>query len=172
MRFAALFAVAAFAAAVSAQDPTPTVPQGVDQTKPEAVKSYFTSVSSELKSLETQVLTLLPSDKADQAKTLMEAGLKTLEAQIASATNPAQLAGVATGIAIVDAGVKKMAADPKSVASSIAANFDKDMKVASSMINSPATSSKTSAAMSDVSVSAAHLAVGVIAGTAAFAALF
>ncbi|KAI8870535.1 hypothetical protein GQ42DRAFT_162638 [Ramicandelaber brevisporus] len=163
MRFAAIFAVAAFAAAVSAQDATPTVPQGVDQTKPEAVKSYYTSVVNDGKALESKLAPLVPSEKIEQVKTLVEANFKALEGQVATATESADLAKLATTIAAIDAQIKKAAANPESYAKSVVSQLD-GLK--------SATSSKTNAAMSDVSVSAARLAVGAIAGAAAFAVLF
>ncbi|KAI8870534.1 hypothetical protein GQ42DRAFT_162637 [Ramicandelaber brevisporus] len=185
MRFAAIFAVAAFAAAVSAQDPTPTLPSNVDKTKPEAVKSYFTSISNDMKSVEAKITSFLPSDKVGPVKELIEGALVLVDAALATATEPAELADLATKLAAADAGIKKMAAgDPKSVASSVAANLSKDVKSMSSAINSAVNSvinsvisslskeNKTNAAMSDASVSAARLAAGVIAGTAAFAAFF
>ncbi|KAI8867854.1 hypothetical protein GQ42DRAFT_157563 [Ramicandelaber brevisporus] len=173
MRFAVIVAAAAFVAtAVSAEDATPTVPQSVDQTKPDSVKSYYSSVLSDAKALEAQMTPFFPSDKVEQVKTLAEAGLKLAEARVATATASAELADIATKLAIADAQIKKAAADPKAAASSALANFDNGIKSASSALNAAATSSKGNAAMSDVSVSAARLAAGVIGGAAAFAVLF
>ncbi|KAI8870533.1 hypothetical protein GQ42DRAFT_169052, partial [Ramicandelaber brevisporus] len=159
--------------AVSAQNGTPTIPSNVDKTKPEAVKSYLTSVLNDAKSVETKLVPLLPSDKADQMKTFMEIGLKAIEGQLATATASAELADLATTVASFDAENKKAAANPSAYATSVLAQFDKSMKSLSSEIKSAINSIiKENAAVSDVSVSAARLTAGVIAGAAAFAVLF
>ncbi|KAI8870531.1 hypothetical protein GQ42DRAFT_169048 [Ramicandelaber brevisporus] len=180
MRFTAIFAVAAAftAGIVAAEDAKPTPPPSVDANKPDTVKSYFSSIAKELNAVEPKVVTLLPKEQQDTAKTFMEVGVKLAELVVASVTEPTLLSPVVTQLATVEQEVKKMSSDPAAYASSIKDNFDAISKSAAAAAKSLADAEKSAgkgkgnAAMSDVSVSAARLAVGAIAGTAAFAILF
>ncbi|KAI8867851.1 hypothetical protein GQ42DRAFT_164524 [Ramicandelaber brevisporus] len=156
--FASTALAVTFVSTVCAQSFQPTVPATVDPAKPDTIKTYYKSVSSEFMKVESSILSFIPSEKHETATRYFEYTIAVYESAVATETDPSKLASLATKIASVEQQVKQAAADIKSAAASI----QEGMK---GLV-------WNGSAVSDISVSAAHLAAGTFAGVAAFAALF